>query len=148
MAGATKITAERVQAFVHEYWRVLMDKTPGALEKLYRYDSTVFNPFEHRTESGRVSATRKEREYFEHKITFRAEVTSPVDVFLLSDDVAVATYTFRWEASGMVDTSSAGKQFKKSLRNGRATEVITLDFEGRMCIVHQHHSDIWRDPSI
>jgi hypothetical protein len=136
-----KITADQTVAFIREYWQLLSDKTPG-LEKVYTYDAKIFNPFEQRPESGRVSATRKEREYFEQKTTFRAEITSPIDVFLLADNVAVATYAFRWQATGML---AAGKRFTKALRNGRATDVITLDFEGHLRFVHQHHSDIWRD---
>jgi len=141
MTVVEKITTDRVLAFIREYWQLLSDKTPG-VEKVYTYDAKVFNPFEQRPESGRVSAARKEREYFEQKTAFHAEITSPIDVFLLADNVAVATYAFRWQATGMV---SAGKRFTKSLRNGRATDVITLDFEGKLRFVHQHHSDIWRD---
>jgi hypothetical protein len=147
MTVVTKITADRAVAFVQEYWKLLTDKTPG-VEQVYTYDAKIFNPFEQRPESGRVSAARKEREYFENKTTFRPEITSPIEVYLLADNVAVATYSFRWEATGML---TAGKRFKKSLRNGRATDVITLDFEGQLRFVHQHHSDIWRDtapPSI
>jgi hypothetical protein len=140
----SKISSDQVQAFVHQYWRVLMDKTPGEMEKLYTYDSTIFNPFAQRTESGRVSAARKEREYFENQTIFRAEVTGPIEVMLLSDNVAVATYTFRWSATGVMG-GLAGKRTDRAVRNGRATEVIALDFEGRLRIVHQHHSDIWRD---
>jgi ketosteroid isomerase-like protein len=140
----SKISSDQVQAFVHQYWHALMDKTPGEMEKLYTYDSTIFNPFAQRTESGRVSAARKEREYFESKTSFRAEVTSPIEVMLLSDDIAVATYTFRWQALGVM-AGLAGKRVDKMVRNGRATEVITRDLEGVLRIVHQHHSDIWRD---
>ena len=140
----SKISSDQVQAFVHQYWHVLMDKTPGEMEKLYTYDSTIFNPFAQRTESGRVSAARKEREYFENETSFRAEVTSSIEVMLLSDDVAVATYTFRWQATGAMG-GLAGKRIDKAVRNGRATEVIALDPGGGLRIVHQHHSDIWRD---
>ncbi len=141
MTAVEKITADRVLAFIHEYWQLLQDKKPG-VEKVYTYDAKIFNPFEQRPESGRVSAARKEREYFENKTAFHAEITSPIDVFLLADNVALATYAFRWQATGML---TAGKRSNKSLRNGRATDVITLDFEGRLRFVHQHHSDIWRD---
>jgi hypothetical protein len=140
----SKISADQVQAFVHQYWRVLMDKTPGEMEQLYTYDSTIFNPFAQRSESGRVSAARKEREYFEYKTNFHAEVTGPIEVRLLSDNAAVATYTFRWQATG-VTSGLAGKRIDKEVRNGRATEVLAFDLEGGLRIVHQHHSDIWRD---
>jgi len=52
------------------------DKTPGEMEKLYTYDSTIFNPFAQRTESGRVSAARKDGNT-SNQTSFRAEVTVP-----------------------------------------------------------------------
>lgn len=122
-----KISSDQVQAFVHQYWHVLMGKTPGEMEKLYTYDSTIFNPFAPRAESGRVSAARKEREYFEGETSFRAEVTGSIEVMLLSDNVAVATYTFRWQATGATG-GLAGKRIDKAVRNGRATEAVCASY--------------------
>lgn len=139
-----KITADQVQAFVHRYWRVLMDKSAGEMEKLYTYDSNVFNPFSQRTEPGRVSAARKEREYFTTKTDFRAEVIGAIEVLIPAENVAVASYAFRWFASGMVE-NIMGKEFNKAVRNGRATQVLVLDKEGKLHIIHEHLSDIWRD---
>ena len=63
---------------MRRYWRVLMEKSVGEMEKFYSYDSVVFNPFSARTEPGRISAVRKEREYFTPKTTFRAEIKEPI----------------------------------------------------------------------
>jgi hypothetical protein len=141
---STSITTSQIEAAVHRYWRVLMEKIDGEMGNFYSYDSTVFNPFSTRPEPGRVSATRKEREYFTPKTTFRAEVTSPINVQLLTDHIAVATYTFRWHASNM-EQKVLDKKFDKAVRDGRATQVFVLSPEGELRIVNEHLSDIWRD---
>jgi ketosteroid isomerase-like protein len=141
---ATCITAPQIESAVHRYWDVLMKKAAGEMAKFYSYDSTVFNPFSQRAEPGRVSATRKEREYFTANTTFRAEVTGAIEVQMLADNIAVATYTFRWQASNM-EQEVLGKRFDKAVRDGRATQVFKLSAEGELHIVNEHLSDIWRD---
>jgi hypothetical protein len=140
----TCITASQVESAVRRYWRVLMEKSVGEMGKFYTYDSVIFNPFSQRTESGRVSAARKEREYYATGTTFRAEILGPIGVHLLSDQIAVASYAFRWRASNMAQ-EILGKKFDKAVRDGRATQVFVLSSEGVLQIVSEHLSDIWRD---
>jgi ketosteroid isomerase-like protein len=140
------ISTAQVEAAVHRYWRVIMEKIPGEMGRLYSYDATVFNPFSPRAESGRVSAARKEREYFTPETAFRAEVTGPIQVHLVAANIAVASYPFRWHATQM-EAKALGKTFDKAVRDGRATQVFTLSSEGHLQVVHEHLSDIWRDPA-
>lgn len=142
--NATGISIAQVEAAVRRYWRVLMEKSVGEMEKFYSYDSVVFNPFSARMEPGRISAVRKEREYFTPKTTFRAEIREPINVQLLSDSVAVASYQFSWRASNM-EQKVLDKKFDKALRDGRATQVFALSHDGDLLIVNEHLSDIWRD---
>jgi hypothetical protein len=121
-----------------------MEKRTGEMARFYSYDSSVFNPFSTRSEPGRISAVRKEREYYTAKTTFRAEVTSPIEVQMVAENVAVASYTFRWTASNM-EQQVLGKRFDKAVRDGRATQVFVLSSEGELRIVNEHLSDIWRD---
>jgi hypothetical protein len=139
------ISTAQVETAVHRYWRVLMEKIPGEMGQLYSYDATVFNPFSPRPESGRVSAARKEREYFTPETSFRAEVTGPIQVHILADNIAVASYSFRWHATNM-EAKFLGKTFDKAVRDGRATQVFIISLDGQLQIVHEHLSDIWRDP--
>ncbi len=142
--SATSISTAQVEAAVRRYWRVLMEKTAGEMENFYSYDSTVFNPFSPRTEPGRVSATRKEREYFTPQTTFHAEITGHIEVQLLSETIAVASYPFRWTAKNM-EVSVLARKFDKAVRDGRATQVFVLGQDGSLRIVTEHLSDIWRD---
>jgi hypothetical protein len=138
------ISTSQVEAAVQRYWRVIMEKMGVEMGQFYSYDSTVFNPFAQRAEPGRVSAARKEREYFAPQTTFRAEITGPINVQLLADTIAVATYSFRWHASNM-EQKVLGKKFNKAVRDGRATQVFVLSTDGYLRIVNEHLSDIWRD---
>ncbi len=142
--NTTCITASQVESAVHRYWRVLMEKSEGEMGRFYSYDAIVFNPFSPRPESGRVSAARKEREYYGPHTVFRAEITGPIEVHMLGDQVAVASYTFRWHASNM-EQEILGKRFDKRVRDGRATQVFAISMEGALHIVSEHLSDIWRD---
>jgi len=121
-----------------------MEKATGEMSNFYSYDSIVFNPFSSRLESGRVSAARKEREYYTRETTFRAEVTGHIEVQLLADNIAVASYNFHWNASNMKQ-EVLGRSFDKAVRDGRATQVFVLSPEGELRIVSEHLSDIWRD---
>jgi hypothetical protein len=138
------ISASEVQAAVQYYWHVLMEKIEGEMGQLYTYDSTVFNPFSARAESGPVSAARKEREYFMPQTSFRAEITGPIQVQLLADNIAVASYPFCWYANNM-EEKVFDRRFDKAVRDGRATQVFVLSAEGNLRVVHEHLSDIWRD---
>jgi hypothetical protein len=140
----TSISTSQIENAVQRYWRVLMEKSTGEMEKFYSYDSTVFNPFSPRPEPGRVSAARKEREYFTPKTIFHASVTSPITVQLLADNLAVASYSFRWRASNM-EEKMLDRKFDKAVRDGRATQVFLLTPEGTLLIVNEHLSDIWHD---
>jgi hypothetical protein len=141
---SASISTSQVEAAVQRYWRVLMDKMAGEMESFYTYDSTVFNPFSSRMEPGRVSAARKEREYFTAQTTFYAEITGPISVQLLADGIAIASYPFRWVAHNM-EQKMLNKKYDKAVREGRATQVFILAPDGKLRIVNEHLSDIWRD---
>ncbi len=141
-----KISVSQVEEAAHRYWRILMEKLAGEMSNFYSYDAVVFNPFSSRLEPGRVSAARKEREYFGPQTKFRAEISGPVNVQLLTDTVAVASYQFHWHASNM-EQKILGTKFDKVVRDGRATQVFVLNPDGKLLIVSEHLSDIWRDES-
>jgi ketosteroid isomerase-like protein len=143
LPGAREISADQVRAAVISFWKVLVEKSFGKMEEFYTEDSIVFSPFVQRAEMGRLSADRREQEYFSRHTSFRAELGT-IDVLLLADDIAVAAYTFNWYASGVVDKTT-GQKYDKAVRSGRGTQVFKIDHDGELRIVHEHFSDIWRD---
>ena len=102
----TKITEEQIQAAVRRYWAAMANQKPGELVKMYDYEATTFNPFTQRAELGQVAAARLEREYFKPFTQFHAEITSPIEVQFLADNVVVASHTYRSQAkkSGRPDS--------------------------------------------
>ena len=142
---STKITVEQVQTAVRRYFQVLSEKTPGELADMYTYDSLVFGAFVPRPEPGRVSAARREREYFKLQASYRAEITGPIEVQILGDNVAVASHTMRAYALNL-EEPTLGKRFNRTVRDGRGTHVFVLDSEGKLLLAHQHISDICRAP--
>ena len=142
---AATITVEQVQAAVRRYFQVLTEKIAGELGKMYTYDSLVFGAFVARPEPGRISAARREREYFRPESSYRAEITRPIEVQILAENVAVAVHTMRSYGVNL-EESTLGKRFNRTVRDGRGTHVFVLDPEGNLVLVHQHISDICRAP--
>ncbi len=141
----TKITTEQVQAAVRQYFAAMADKKIGELVKMYSFDAMSFGPYAQRAELGRVAAARREREYFRPDASFRAEITSPIEVQILADNVAVAVHTFRSYAKNL-EEPILGKKFNRTLLDGRGTHVFILDPEGKLILAHQHLSDVCRTP--
>jgi len=140
-----RITEEQVQAAVRRYFAAMSDQRPGELVKMYAYEATTFNPFTQRAELGQVAAARLEREYFKPFTHFRAEFTSPIEVQFLTDNVVVASHTYRSFAKNLEDPIR-GKRYNRSVLDGRGTHVFMIDSEGKLILMHQHLSDICRTP--
>jgi len=140
-----KITVEQVQAAVRQNFIAMAEKKPGELPAMYAYDALSFNAFTTRPELGRVSAARREREYFKPGTSYTAEITSPIEVKLLADNVALAVYTYRSYGRNLVEPI-LGKRYNRAVADGRGTDVFTLDEYGKLVLAHQHLSDICRAP--
>ena len=134
-----KITVEQVRGEVLRFWNAFTDKSASQLMEFYAPESSVFSSVSNRSEPGRLAAARREREYFHAKSTLRASVGN-IDVILLGDAAAVASYTFQFHASKVASTM--GQVSEEDIRNGRATHVFALDPDGKVRIMHEHFSAI------
>ena len=65
----------------------------------------------------------------------------------MADQIAVASYTFRWYARNM-EEEILSKRFDKSVRDGRATQVFVLTPEGTLHIVSVQFSPIEGGPEL
>ena len=139
------ITVQQVQNAVRRYFEAMSDKIPGELSKMYSYDAVVFGPYGPRPDLGRVWATIRDREYCHPDSTYHFEFTSPIEVQIVADNVAVATHTFRSVATNVKDPI-LGKTLNRKLTDGRGTHVFILSVEGELLLAHQHLSDICRVP--
>ena len=138
----TTITVQQVEAAVRRYFEMMANKIPGELSKMYSYDAMVFGPYGQRADLGRVWATIRDREYCQPESNYQFEFTSPIEVQILADNVAVATHTFRSFAN--VKEPILGRPLNRKLADGRGTHVFILNSEGELLLAHQHLSDICR----
>lgn len=134
-----KLTTEQVKAEVQRFWNVFVDKASDQLTEFYAPESSVFSSVTTRPEPGRLAAARRHREYFHAKSSLRASVGN-IDVILLGETAAVATYTFQFHASKVA--SGLSQAAEEDIRNGRATHVFAYDPDGKLRIMHEHFSAI------
>src|SRR5260221_6192958 len=95
---SARLTVEQIKGEVLRFWNVFMEKNAEALMNFYAPDSSVFSSISARVEPGRLSAARREREYFHAKSTVRS-TPGNVEVILVSDTSAVAVYNFAFHAT-------------------------------------------------
>jgi ketosteroid isomerase-like protein len=131
------ITPEEVKAEVNRFWNIFVSKTPELLEEFYAPDATVFGSTAVRAEPGRLAVTRRRREYFEAQTSVRVNI-GEIDVHFIGDSSAVATYSFRFNASRV--STGNGKTTDEHLEHGRATQIFVLDNDGKLRILHEHLS--------
>lgn len=132
-----KLTPEEVRAEVTRFWNVFSSKAPELLEEFYASDASVFGSSATRAEPGRLAVTRRRREYFDKQTSVRVQV-GIIDVHLIGDTAAIASYTFRFHASRV--TAGLGKALEENIEHGRATQVFVLESDEKLRIVHEHLS--------
>lgn len=135
--SSVKLTVEYVAGEVQRFWNTFMEKNAEQLMEFYAPDSTVFSSVSARQEPGRLAAARRQREYFHKASTLRASATS-VDVVLLGETGAVASYNFQFHATNVA--SSLHQTTEEDIKAGRATQVFRYDQDGKLRIVHEHLS--------
>lgn len=130
------LSPEAVRAEVARFWNAFISKSTEMLEEFYAHESTVFGTASTRSEPGRLAATRRRREYFISQSILRAN-TGIVDVVMLDDRTAIATYAFQFHASKL---SNAARHQEEHIAQGRATQVFAVDTDGKIRIFHEHLS--------
>jgi len=139
MAVAQKLSSEIVKGEVQRFWNAFTGKQAQTLMEFYAPEASVFSSSANRAEPGRLAAARRQREYFHAKASLRA-VPGVIDVVLLGDFAAVASYTFQFHASRVA--AALGESVEEDIRHGRATQVFAYDPDGNLRIVHEHLSHV------
>jgi hypothetical protein len=130
------ITSEEVKSAVERFWNAFASKAEGVLADFYGHESSVFGSSAVRAEPGRLAATRRKREYFNPSTTVKAAL-GPIEVLLLGETAAVASYTFQFQASKVATATGA---VEEKFEHGRATQVFAYDLDGKLRIMHEHLS--------
>jgi ketosteroid isomerase-like protein len=132
-----KLTPEEVRKTVHLFWTTFLAKSEDVLNSYYTSGSSVFQISMARSEPGRLGAMRRSREYFRPDTRMDLKL-GPIEIALIGEDAAVATYTFHFEATGR--DLGGGKRVEEKLEIVRATHVFQRDAKGRLLIIHEHFS--------
>ena len=137
--GVAKITAEQIRAEVKRFWTIMSGKRADQLAEIYAHEATVFSSSGSRSEPGRLAAARRQREYFQ-PLTTVTTTLGLIEVVLLGESAAVASYTFQFHASKVA--SAVGGVVEEIIEHGRGTQVFVLDPDGNLRIVHEHLSSV------
>jgi len=122
-----KMSPELVSSRIHEFWNILTGESKDKFEDLYSPDAIVFTGRAKRSEPARLALLRRMRQLANATSNATAEIGS-VDVQVVGSDVAIATYTYRFQST------------RTRTLFGRATQVFQLDGDGVLQIVHEHLS--------
>ncbi len=135
MTQLKSLSSELVRAEVARYWNAFIGKHGEELSAFYASESSVFGSLSRRPEPGRLAAARRIREYFGPRCVLRAQC-GPIEVVLLGDSAAVASYIFEFHAE---QNATAGGE-AEHIQHGRCTQVFALDPDGQLKIFHEHMS--------
>lgn len=129
------LTPEAVREEVNRFWTAFTTKSLEVLEDYYAHESSVFGSLGSRPEPGRLAAKRREREYFQKDSVLRSQI-GIVDVVMLGDTAAVATYSFQFHATKL---AGAVSRTEEHISNGRATQVFAIDPQDKKIRIYNEH---------
>jgi ketosteroid isomerase-like protein len=133
---SAKISGDEVRAAVQKFWDILAGKSAANLEDMYAPGASVFTGRAKRSEAGLLAAARRMRNVGGRSAGSVAEI-DPIEVQLPENDVAIASYTYRFHASR---TRKDGSREQRNTLFGRSTQIFQRDERGALKIVHEHLS--------
>lgn len=136
-APVPNLTPDIIKSEIQRYWNAFTSKSAESLAEFFAHESTVFGSSATRAEPGRLAAARRKREYFGAQSSVRAQL-GPIDVVLLGNQAAVASYNLQFQASKVA--TALGGAVEERIDNGRVTQVFGYDPEGHLRIIHEHIS--------
>ena len=132
---AAEISSAEIRAEVLKFWDILCGRSKERLEDLYSPSALVFTGKAKRSERGALTALRRMRQSGSADSAPIAEL-DPIEV-QIAGDVAIASYTYRFQSSKKVKDGSS--EHRNTLF-GRSTQIFQRDQRGALRIVHEHLS--------
>jgi ketosteroid isomerase-like protein len=129
-------SSDEIRALVQKFWSHFIRKSKAEFDGLYSPSATVFAADARRTEPARLMLVRRARELFGPGSAVGAKLNS-IDVQLLRDDLAVASYAFHFNVTRSLPN---GKRVSVDVPFMRATQVFQRDAKGNLKIIHEHMS--------
>jgi ketosteroid isomerase-like protein len=130
------ISPDEVRAFVQKFWNFFIQKSKSQFDEMYSPSATVFAADARRGESARLMLVRRARELFGPASAVGGKLGT-IDVQLLGDDLAVASYPFHFNTTRSLPN---GKRIRVDMPFGRATQVFQREANGALKIIHEHMS--------
>jgi ketosteroid isomerase-like protein len=130
------LSPEQVRSEIQRFWAILTGVSKDKLEGLYSSDAIVFTGSGKQSDPANLVSVRRARQRAAAAPGSTAEL-GRVEVQVVTPDVAVATYTYRFHTSTVHED---GSQMQKHTTFGRATQVFQRDGTGALRIVHEHLS--------
>jgi hypothetical protein len=101
-----KTSPGEVHALVQKFWDFFIQKSKTQFDEMYSPSATVFAADARRGESARLMLVRRARELFGPASAVGAKLGS-IDVQILRDDLAVASYAFHFNVTRNLPNGSA-----------------------------------------
>ncbi len=129
------LNSDLVRMEIARFWNAFTEKKSDELAGFYASECSVFGSSSKRAEPGRLAAARRHREYFGKVSVLRVKVGN-IDVVMLGETAAIATYTFEFHAA---KTSRHGNS-DEHIVNGRCSHIFGIDADDQVKIFHEHMS--------
>ena len=137
LAAMGRIAQEEVRVCVQRFWSILAGQSKDPFEELYSPEATVITGKAKSSERAPLAIARRKREIARHMRDASFEL-GPIDVEIADDNVAIASYTYKFLRVLKQDNREG--QIQRHTPYGRATHVFQRDFQGAFRIVHEHLS--------
>ena len=132
-----RVSPDQVRAHVQKFWQVLSGQSKDALlEDLYSLEATVITGKAKKSEHVQLAVARRKRAIAQQPREASTEL-GPIDVEVVGNDVAIASYTYKFLR---VRKDGTGGEVQRHTQHGRATDVFQRDPGGSLRIVHEHLS--------
>jgi ketosteroid isomerase-like protein len=136
----SRLSQGEIESAVRRFWELFASKKTAQWQSFYADVAMVFGTASKRPEPARLVVLRRQREYLASAARMTIDV-SRVEVELVGEDCAVASYILRLHADQIAKASATGHQdIEEHLENARVTHVFHRQADGDLKIVHEHIS--------
>jgi ketosteroid isomerase-like protein len=136
----SRLSQAEIESAVRRFWELFASKKTDQWQSFYAEVAMVFGTASKRPEPARLVVLRRQREYLSSAARMTIDV-SRVEVELVGEDCAVASYVLQMHADQIAKLSASGnRDAEEHLENARVTHVFHRQHDGALKIVHEHIS--------
>jgi len=133
------LTPDKVKSALAAFWALWKQKSADGVAEVYSSNSMAFRVESTRLEPSILVARARAREFLHSSSNFEVDL-GPVKVTMLGTTAAIATYAFTFRAQQRAKPNALGVTSGEHSKNVRATQVLEVDADGALRVVHEHFS--------